>query len=220
MRGSSADVSPPTLPQRRKVPRRFEVGESASEHPSTAQDHYRKIYFEVIDLVTSAIKDRFEQKGFQMLQKLETVLTVQQPQQSDMIKDVVSFYGADLNHPVRLQTQLNALHTGTERSLTDLELIVSYLKSLNNVEKEYYSEVIKVVKLILVMPATNSVSERSFSALRRLKTWLCTTTLQVQLNWCMILHVHKDKTDALPMSDVANEFVARNESRLRIFGKF
>ena len=32
--------------------------------------------------------------------------------------------------------------------------------------------------LILVMPATNAVSERSFSALRRVKTWLRTITGQ------------------------------------------
>ena len=136
----------------------------------------------MIDLVTSTIKERFEQKGFQMLQKLERVLTIKEPQQVDIIKDVVSFYGADLNNADCLQTQLNALHTaaGSETTLTDVESVVTYLKSLNSVEKQYYSEVIKVV--ILVMPATNAVSERSFSALHRLKTWLRTTVQQVRLH--------------------------------------
>ena len=64
----------------------------------------------------------------------------------------------------------------------------------------------KAVKLILVMAATNAVSERSFSAL---KSWLRTTTSQVRLNWCMILHVHKDKTDGLEMNRIANEFESR-----------
>ena len=73
-------------------------------------------------------------------------------------------------------------------------------------------EVIKVVKLILVMPATNAVSERSFSALHMLKTWLHTTTVQVQLKWYMytIMHVYKDKTNALLMSSMAIEFVVHN----------
>ena len=48
---------------------------------------------------------------------------------------------------------------------------------------------IKVAKLILAMPTTNALSERSFSALRRLKTWLHTTPDQVHLNSCMTLHV-------------------------------
>ena len=70
----------------------------------------------------------------------------------------------------------------------------------------FYSEVVKVTKLILVMPATNAVSERSFSAIRRLKTWLRTTTSQSQLNWCSLLHIHKEKTDSLQLASVANEF--------------
>ena len=105
-----------------------------------------------------------------------------------------------------------------ETRLTSVESVVTYLKSLNDVELAFYSEVVKLVKLILVMPATNAVS--GFSALRRLKTWLRTTTLQARLNWCMLLHVHNDKTDNLPMLSIANEFVSRNDSRLHLFGHF
>ena len=68
------------------------------------------------------------------------------------------------------------------------------------------------------MPATTATSERSFSALRRLKTWLRSTT-QSRLTWCMLLHIHKEKTDALQITSVANEFISRNESRVRLFGQ-
>ena len=104
---------------------------------------------------------------------------------------------SDFHSQDHLQTQLSLLHSGRDEQLTDLELIVTYLKSLNVTEKEYFSEVVKVVKLILVMPATNSTSERSFSALRRIKSQLHRTACQAHLNWCMLLHVHKDRTDAL-----------------------
>ena len=59
--------------------------------------------------------------------------------------------------------------------------------------------------LILVMPATNATSERSFSALCRLKTWLRATDTQQRLNWCMVLHAHKDRTDKLEITDLAKE---------------
>ena len=165
----------------------------------------------------AAITARFNQ----MLHKLETVLTnIKQPQHPEMVKDVLTFYGSDFHQSDRLKTQLHLLHTGSDKSLTDLESIITYLKTLDKVERECFSEVVKVVKLILVMPATNAVSERSFSALRRLKSWLRTTTCQARLNWCMILHVHKDKTDSLQLNSVANEFVSRNNSRMQIFGYF
>ena len=97
---------------------------------------------------------------------------------------------------------------------------MEYLQSLSTAERDYYCEVIKLVKLILVMPATNAVSEQSFSALRRLKTWLRSTTNQARLNWSMILHIHKERTDRLPMLSVANELSSRNDSRIRLFGQF
>ena len=58
------DVSLPTLPRRRKVPRWFEVGESEGEYPTEVNDHYRRIYFEAIDLITATIDSSFQQKGF------------------------------------------------------------------------------------------------------------------------------------------------------------
>ena len=57
------------------------------------------------------------------------------------------------------------------------------------------SEVVKLLNLILVMPATNAVSERSASTLRRVKTYLCTTMHHDRLNHLMVLHAHKDETN-------------------------
>ena len=56
------------------------------------------------------------------------------------------------------------------------------------------SAVCKLLSLVLVMPATNAVSERFFSCLRRLKSCLRATT-QSRLNNVMVLHVHKNLTD-------------------------
>ena len=70
------------------------------------------------------------------------------------------------------------------------------------------------------MPATNGVSEQSFSAMKRVKTHLRSTTSHCQLNHLMVLHVHKDRTDSLSMVEVVNAFVERNDSRHLIFGIF
>ena len=50
-------------------------------------------------------------------------------------------------------------------------MIVLFQK-LDTIKRMLVAEVIKLVKLILVMPATNAVSERSFSSLKRIKTYL------------------------------------------------
>ena len=66
-------------------------------------------------------------------------------------------------------------------------------------------EVIKVAKILFVMPATNAISERSFSAMKRVKTYLRSTTTDKRMNHLMMLHVHKERVDNTSMIDVANE---------------
>ncbi len=87
-------------------------------------------------------------------------------------------------------------------------------------QRDLLCEVCTVMKLVLIMPATNASSERSFSALCRVKTYLRSTMRQERLNHLMILHVHRDITDNLDMISVANEFVIDSEHRMQIFGTF
>ena len=56
--------------------------------------------------------------------------------------------------------------------------------------------------------------------MRRVKSYLRSTMNQERLNSLMILHVHKNQTDALDLSGVANEFVSKSERRTHVFGKF
>ena len=79
---------------------------------------------------------------------------------------------------------------------------------------------ITLLKLVIVIPATNASSERNRSVLRRVKSYLRTTMSQVRLNHVLILHAHKERTDSLQIPLCLNEFVAGSEHRLSIFGTF
>ena len=74
-----------------------------------------------------------------------------------------------------------------------MHTLKKHFQHLSSAEKELLCEVVHVLKNILVMPSTNCTSERSFSALRRLKTYLRSTMSQERLNnSLMVSHVHKD----------------------------
>ena len=70
------------------------------------------------------------------------------------------------------------------------------------------------------MPANNAVSERSFSVMRQIKSYLKNTMGQARLNYLMVLNIYKEQLDKLDLMAIANEFVSGNEYRLRFFGKF
>ena len=100
----------------------------------------------------------------------------------------------------------------------DVKDIIDFFQKHESPEKLLFPEVIKVVKILLVMPATNVISERSFSALKRVKTYLRSTTSDTRLNNIMTLHVHKDRVDMLNLNDIAPEFIGNVDSRRAIFG--
>ena len=54
------------LPRKRRGPHCFDDHSSTAYSPVTPEDHYRAIYLEALDTVTSCISERFEQEGYQM----------------------------------------------------------------------------------------------------------------------------------------------------------
>ena len=133
---------------------------------------------------------------------------------------VCDFYKGDLSR-AQLEVQLPLLQALCDtEGISELTIhdVVRILGGLSSAERVAFASVWTAMKLLLVMPATNASSERSFSALRRIKTYLRTTMTQQRLNSLMVLHVHKEKTDALDLLQVGREFVTGREGRLRTFG--
>ena len=74
--------------------------------------------------------------------------------------------------------------------------------------KTMFSEVFKLLHIVLTIPVTTATAEKSFSTLHRLKTFLQSTMSQPRLNYIMMLHIHKSKTDTLETIDIAKELVS------------
>ena len=86
-------------------------------------------------------------------------------------------------------------------------------------QKALLSEVCKVMKLVLVLPATTATAERSFSKMKLIKTYLRSTMSQKRLNHFMILGVYPELVDKIDSTEIVKEFASRNERRQYVFGK-
>ena len=220
---SKHEINEFVLPRKRKKPARF--GDQTLSHDAeNEKDYFKKIYDEALDLIINCIEERFSQPGFESYKNLQDLLlkAINNEKYEEELEFVVNFYGDDLNEQ-SLKTQLVIFAQSFPREAdkeSTLEDLMTYMKSLKSGMKDLLSEVCVVYELILVMPATNCVSERSFSGLRRVKTYLRTTTAQDRLNYLMLLHIHKEKTDNLNLKKILNEFVTLNESRFKMFGKY
>ena len=78
----------------------------------------------------------------------------------------------------------------------------------------------KLIKIHFTVPVSTATAERSFSTLRRIKTYLRSTMTQERLNNVMILNGHKERADELDLMAVAKDFSQANDRRRNFFGSF
>ena len=179
-----------------------------SGHFNTNQeDQYHQIYFEALDFVMQAINGRFYQPGYHVYQNR---------------------YGgrAWYLHKWSIKTWSSApthetshLH-GVSRKFSVYN-VVHVLSGLYTIsERTEFSGLWKVMKWLLLLPATN---EQSFAAFRWVKKYLRTVLSQQpqqpqqRLN-LMNLHANNDQIDRLELEKVAHEFVSGKEGREGVFG--
>ena len=94
-------------------------------------------------------------------------------EESDNFKHAVNFFGTDFNPELLAEQQ--KIFGVMLQNIADFPCfkdVVEFFRKCSRSQRELFSQVIRLVKLIAVMPATNATSERLFSGLRRVKTFL------------------------------------------------
>ena len=222
---NSLQIGEPKLPRYRTPPRRF--GGADAHQFDEPKKYFRQKYFAACDVLIQELLDRFEQKEFmQPVLAIESLLikSANGECHADEIKTVKeSVFKDDLDFDSldrHLGVLVDAVHVVLPqvKKVTSIRTICEVMKV--DPYRSMLSEVHKLLRLYLTVPITSSTSERAFSTLRRLLTYLRSTMTEQRLNNCMLLHIHKDLTDSLDLHQVAKDFILAKESRNRYFGNF
>ena len=208
------DLNPLVIPRPRKPPTRFS-GPAEGFRASSVDEHYRVEFFTLIDVAVQQLNERLlECPGLLRYCQLEAALL------SGKLNDDVNLY-PELGDASSLQTQLNMFLSLPElRNSTNLTLdgCVQALKKMVPEMRAMFPNVESLVRLLLVNPASSATAERSFSALRRLKTYLRATCGQQRLNNLALCSVHKDIMDTLDVNKLMKDFVLSKHARVIFFG--
>ena len=84
--------------------------------------------------------------------------------------------------------------------------------------KEMFSNLHTALVIYICLPSSTCGAERSFSMLRRLKTYLRNSQGQERLNKLAILSSHRDKARLLELDDEMDEFISREQIRKNKYG--
>ncbi|XP_076311738.1 zinc finger MYM-type protein 1-like [Tachypleus tridentatus] len=160
---TSLDLVPVELPRIRR-PSRSITGIGSAHHSATARDYYRSQYFEFVDTVIEHLTTRFNADNNDLRQylALENMIT-----SGKIDNSVINFY-PEISAQ-RLEFQL-PMFKGTTKAVSLKGAKDAYCK-MNETSQQMFSEVFLLMKILLECLVSSCECERSFSALRRLKTW-------------------------------------------------
>ncbi|XP_069103864.1 zinc finger MYM-type protein 1-like [Argopecten irradians] len=83
---------------------------------------------------------------------------------------------------------------------------------LDRTAQQLYPSICNILIILLTIPVSTATAERSFSALRRIKTYLRSTTRQDRLSSLAMIHVHRDIP--IDMDRVMEVFITQKKRKL------
>ena len=155
---------------------------------------YHVAYIEAIDLAISTIQDRFDQPGYACELAAQGYSW---EDYSDELQCVCALY-TELDASSLKMQLMNLATKFAGNSTTMLHEILDYLCGLSPDARSFF-KVCCVASLIIVMPAPNAMSERSFSTMKHIKSYLRSPMKQSRFNHSMVLNIYKEELDILDM---------------------
>jgi len=157
---------------------------------------------QVIDNVTTSIRERFlDNNDLRLYRDVEALLLSTDPPRDNnkhipvVEASTVSAQLPDIDCEA-LEMELNLIRAckgnGNMEQFESFTGLTTILLGKPKDVRVMLPETMKLVNLLTVVPASSATAERSFSSLRRLKTWLRSTTTQLCLNSLAILTVHRE----------------------------
>uniref|UniRef100_A0A096MAR5 HAT C-terminal dimerisation domain-containing protein n=1 Tax=Poecilia formosa TaxID=48698 RepID=A0A096MAR5_POEFO len=224
--GINGLVQEPTLPLRRRAPRRYDDS-NAPHQWDNSEEYFRSQFFEVVDLLTSELTCQFNQPTLHLLMEVEQVLLKainEAPGSISIPQNVVDMYSGDVDVE-RLSIQLSMFPVVLESHSSSTDRPINLVTKISTItdmlaaarHRSLHSEVDRLLRLYLTVPMSNVTAERSFSGLCKLKTSLRSTMTEQRLNHLLFLHIHKDLTDAVYLNRVLRNFCFASQQREAYF---
>ncbi|XP_025197074.1 uncharacterized protein LOC112595901 [Melanaphis sacchari] len=120
----------------------------------------------------------------------------------DYFRDLLDVNCYNLKSEITVVKNYLTLTTGKDDiSLEDLKTFIV---------KNVYPNIYKLLQVALTLPISSATCERSFSAMRRIKTWMRSTMVENRFNDLSILNIEKDLAKKISNNDIVNAFSNKN----------
>ena len=164
----------------------------AATHASVSHLRLQSCVTEACDTITEEVKENFGSsdtfRSFSIVNSAELEL-YRNSFPDNYVKEIASNY--TMLNKDKLKCELSVLHAND--NFSGISNISELLKFINeNGLDETFSEDSKLLEIVLVTPILIADSERSFSTMKQIKTFLRNAVLQDRLNCLACLPIHME----------------------------
>lgn len=188
-----------------RMPRLCEQQKNRSNYPTNNVESYYRIaiFIPLLDNVIDDLKTRFSQNTLELFQLSFFLpsnflkILKDKKEETDKIKSVAKEFQI-LLHKNEISSQLvGEYYIWKEKWMREYQEDPSVISKdaidvLQNCDEDVFPLINKILKLLITLPISNSSAERTFSPLRRLKTWLRSTMCETRLTGLALLNIHRD----------------------------
>lgn len=174
-----------------KTPRLSKKQVHRNNIPCNDTETYYKIaiFIPFLDTFLQSIEDRFVNykhifTGFQCIINFENEININD------VEKLTEFYKEDLEDIKQVYEEVKMWYSFL-KTINKPNNILEYLDVCDSL---IFPNVYKLIKILVTLPVTTCTAERSFSTLRRLKTYLRNTMSQNRLNGLALLNIHREIT--------------------------
>ncbi|XP_022866979.1 uncharacterized protein LOC111386749 [Olea europaea var. sylvestris] len=212
----------PIFPKKRVIHRKKQFDEISSEEiTQTAEESFKINYFiYIVDQALSSLQNRFEQFQkyddiFGFLFDLKRLKSID----DDVLKCSCIILENYLKHNtisdidgIELFSELKVLREGISANIFGAIDVLDYIKKMNCC----YANAWIAYGVLLTIPVTVASTERSFSKLKLIKSYLRSSMSQERLNGLALISIEKNMLDKLDVSSLITNFTSQNVRRLNL----
>ena len=178
----------PTIP--RSAARQMHRNNVPADNP---EEYYRRaLAIPLIDKFVSEMSFRFNtfnKRASKLLLLIPSIICNSKEYESLDLDDLIKQYNDDLPNPDVVDLELQ-LWKRKWLDVTEEHRPDSLAKAIKECDKLKFPNVFTLIKIGCTLPVTSAECERSFSAMRRLRTWLRSTMKSERLSALAIMNIH------------------------------
>lgn len=171
---------------------------------SESHGFQQHLYFPVLDTIIGELDRRFTGEAVELAQACAAVLRCDK----NGIEPLIQKYA----QPLKINHSLVGAEMDLVKASTVGDVTREHLQK--TVTKAIYPNLYKMLQLALTLPVGSATSERSFSAMRRIRNWLRLTMGATRFSALAVLHIEGDITAKLSPETIVDVYAGRKKRRL------